>query len=218
MQSGNDNNQPILNLPPAVRGLCLVIVAVHLLQAFLPQLMSDDFIVALAFIPARYTGDLPLGIAGLTSTVTHMFVHGGWMHLIVNIAGLMAFGAGLEKIMGARRLLIFYFACGFCGAAAHFLLNMHETAPMIGASGAISGLFGGVMMMMYSAGMLGSGYRRLLPLIIVWILMSMAFGFFGLPGVDSPIAWATHVGGFLGGLLLYRPVMRLRPRAPRQVL
>ncbi len=202
--------EPFLNLPPVVQILCLLNIAVFLCGKFFPQLLTDDLLYALAFVPARYFGADPIGGAAIFSPVTYMFIHGGWMHLSLNVAMLMAFGAGLEKFMGGRRLLLLYFATGLCGAMAQLLVYPHTDSPMIGASGGISGLFGGVMIMMYSSGMLGQGYRKLLPVIFIWIGISVFFGFFGMPGVDSPIAWTAHVGGFIGGLLLYGPISRLK--------
>lgn len=196
---------PILNLTPVVKALCLINLSVQLLQSFL----TDDLLYALAFVPARYTGDGPLEWSALTSPLTHQFVHGGWLHLGMNMAALMAFGSGLEKTMGGKRMLALYLATGFAGAAFHALLHPHDTLPMVGASGAISGLFGGVLMAMYS-GTGGRNYRQLLPAVIVWLGASAFFGLLGMPGVDAPIAWLAHVGGFLAGLFLYAA---LRPSA-----
>jgi membrane associated rhomboid family serine protease len=213
-----NKSEPILNLPPVVQALCLINIGVFLLGLVFPQLMTDNVIDALAFIPARYTGTMPFSLAALTSPLTHMFLHAGWLHISLNVGTLMALGAGLENNMGGRRMLLFYFTTGLCGAGLHLLVFPHSTDPMIGASGAISGLFGGVIMMMYDAGMMGraqpgrgiAGYRKLLPVILVWIGVAVFFGFFGMPGVDSPIAWTAHVGGFISGLLLYKPFRRLK--------
>ncbi len=81
---------------------------------------------------------------------------------------------------------------------------------MIGASGAISGLFGGVIMMMYGAGMMGRGYTKLLPVIFLWLGVAALSGYFGMPGVNNPIAWTAHVGGFISGLLLYKSIRGLK--------
>jgi membrane associated rhomboid family serine protease len=202
--------EEIFNLPPVVKTLCLMNIAVFLLMVFFPRLMTDDNIYALGFVPARYFNDQPLGFSAILSPLTHMFIHAGWMHLGVNIGMLMAFGAGLEKKIGGRRLLLLYFSSGLCGALLHMLVYPHMDAPMVGASGAISGLFGGVIMLMYMEGMMGQGYRKLLPLVAIWIGTSVFFGIFGVPGTDNPIAWTTHIGGFIGGLLLYKPISRLK--------
>jgi len=171
--------------------------------------MTDNIINSLAFVPARYTGTEPFGLDAIISLVTHMFIHANWLHLSVNVGTLMAFGTGVEKNMGPHRMLLFYFTTGLCGAGLHLLTDPHSTLPMIGASGAISGLFGGILMMMYGAGMMGS-FKKMLPVIFVWIGVSVFFGFFGMPGESNPIAWATHIGGFVSGMLLYRPIRNLK--------
>lgn len=202
-------HEPILNVPPVTQTLCLLNVAIFLFIAFLPDLMNDEAITALAFIPARYTDPQLFGIDALTSPVTHMFIHAGWLHISFNVATLLAFGAGVEKNMGSPRMLLLYFVTGLCGAALHFALQPHSTIPMLGASGAISGLCGAVIIMMYGeSGKLN--LRTLLPITALWIGVTVLFGFFGMPGEADPIAWDTHLGSFISGMLLYRPLLRFK--------
>ena len=201
--------EPIFNMPPIVQTLCLLNIGVFLLKEFLPQFMTEDVLSALAFVPGRYTGTEPFSLAAITSLLTHMFVHADWLHLIINMTTLMAFGAGLEKNLGGWRMLLLYFATGLCGAGLHILFDPHSSVPMIGASGAISGLFGGILMMMYGAGMMGS-FKKLLPVIFIWIGVSLFFGFFGMPGEANPIAWDVHISGFISGMLLYKPIRNLK--------
>jgi membrane associated rhomboid family serine protease len=218
--TANDNikKEPVFNLPPVVQALCLLNIGVFALQALFPRLASDDILYALAFVPARYSGATPFSAAAVTSPLTHMFVHANPIHLSVNVLSLMAFGAGIEKKLGGKRTLFFYFACGLCGAIVHAIVNTHSGMPMIGASGAISGLFGGIIMLMFEAGMMGgraagngfSKYKGLLPVIAIWIGSAAFFGIYGVPGVDNPIAWDVHIGGFVSGLLLYKPFSRLK--------
>lgn len=204
--------EPIFNLPPTVKVLCLINIGIFLIEAALPAATSEALIYELAFVPARYFGDLPLGLSGLFSPLTHMFIHAGWLHLAINLGMLMAFGAGLEKALGGRKLLLFYFLAGLAGAFAHALTHPAGEMPMIGASGAISGLFGGVVMMMSSGAAPGQLWKSLMPFVLIWVAVSIIFGVAGMPGSDNPIAWMTHIGGFLGGLLLYRPLLRLNLR------
>lgn len=198
--------EPILNLPPTVKNICFINIAAFLLIFFFPKMNIDD----LAFIPARYFGQQPFGLGGIISPFTHMFIHAGWLHLSINTGTLMAFGAGIEKNIGGKKLLLLYFSSGLLGALLHALSYHSMTTPMIGASGAISGLFGAVLMMMSEQGQMGRGYKKLLPFIVIWIGISIFFGMFGLPGTENPVAWTTHIGGFLGGLLLYRPIARMK--------
>lgn len=210
LQPTNDNtgkNEPILNLPPATQLLCLMNVAVFLLQTFAPGVMTDDVLYRLAFVPRRYTAPGPLVLEAYSSLFTYMFIHGGWMHLCINVATLMAFGAGIERRLGWPRFLFLYVVTGVAAAAVHFMVYPQAETPVVGASGAISGLFGAAVMMMYGGNASGArGFYGLLPVVAVWIGSSVLFGIFGMPGVDSPIAWTAHVGGFIAGILLYKPL------------
>lgn len=203
-------SEPIFHLPPVVKYLCLANIAAFLTGKIFPELLTNERLYALAFVPARYFGTEPLNMAGLWSPLTHMFLHAGWIHISINVGMLMAFGAATEKALGGRKLLLIYFATGVLGAFTHALVFSTSEGPLIGASGGVSGLFGAALMMLYAQDMLGQGYKKLLPFILVWIGTSLFFGFFGVPGVDNPIAWTTHIGGFIAGLLLYNPVRRLK--------
>jgi membrane associated rhomboid family serine protease len=237
LRAANDRaqpNEPILNLPPMIKALCLALIVVHVPVGFL-QFMSGNGEDAAAnpvygqaygwvldnfgFYVRRYTGEMPFGWQGIMSPFSHMLLHGGWLHLAVNVAMMAAFGAGLERVIGGRKLVALFITTGLLGAFVHAAIYMvygisgsaalfpHPEAPLVGASGGISGLFGGVLMMAHDKGLMG-GYKRLLPFIGIWILISVFFGFFGMPGAEGPIAWTTHIGGFVAGLLLYRPVAR----------
>lgn len=205
-------SEPVLNLPPVVKTLCGILLAIHLSSYFL----SDETRVAIVqfcgFIPARYTGGLPFSADALLAPVAHMFLHGGWLHLGINVGTLMAFGAALEKTVGGKKLLVLYFATGVLGAFVHALVYPDDMSPLIGASGGISGLFGGVLVMAQDRGMMGDGggFRKLMPFILIWVIISIFFGAFGMIGESGQIAWVVHIAGFVAGLLLFRPVDRLK--------
>ncbi len=201
--------EPILNLPPIVKALCLANIAIFLLEKIFSNLLTGEIHYALTFVPARYFGSQSFGFSGIFSPFTHLFLHVGWLHLAINVGTLMAFGAGLEKKIGGRKLLLLYFATGLCGALVHALVYPYTDTSLIGASGAISGLFGGILLMMQSEGMMGSGKRKLILFIFIWMGISLFFGFFGAPGTSNPIAWTAHIGGFISGLLLYKPINKL---------
>lgn len=203
MKNMTGRAEPVFNLPPVVQALSLINIAVFLFAFLFPALLDDESLYALAFVPARYSGLQTPGFSAIFSPFTHMFLHAGWLHLSINVGMMVAFGAGLERRIGGKRLLLFYFAAGLCGALLHALVYPGSEAPMIGASGAISGLFGGVLMMLHSRGG-ATDYKKLLPFAAVWIGISVLFGFTGMPGIDNPIAWTAHIGGFIGGLALYR--------------
>jgi membrane associated rhomboid family serine protease len=230
LKAANDRlpgGEPILNLPPVVKWFCILLILVQVFVQLLLWLPADwhgeavaDWLIGnFAFFVLRYTGDMPFGWQGIVSPVSHMLLHGGWLHLGVNVATLAAFGAGLEKTIGGKRLAALFFVTGIIGAFTHTVMYVlygasgnamlfpHPEAPLIGASGGISGLFGGILMMAQDRGLMG-GYKKLLPFVAIWILISVFFGFFGMPGAEGPIAWTVHIGGFIAGLLLYRPFAR----------
>jgi membrane associated rhomboid family serine protease len=204
-------SEPVLNLPPVVRRMCLGLFLITLILRIVDARTLWVLVMTLGFVPGRYTGVIAFDWPTVLSPVTHLFIHAGWLHLFVNMGMLMAFGAALEQSMGARRFLILYILSGIAGAFTQVLFYPHSVTPLIGASGAISGLFAGVLMMMYRQGMMGpGGYHRLLPVVAVWIVVSLFFGFFGMPGADGAIAWTAHIGGFLAGFVLFHRLMPAR--------
>lgn len=203
-------SEPILNLPPVSKILSLLIITVFVLQEYFPSLMTFDRLYALAFVPERYSSLSTFDMSYLFSPVTHIFLHGGWIHVLFNLGALLAFGAGLEKEMGGRKFILFFFSCGLAGAAAHLGFYIGSASPLIGASGAISGLFAGVLLLMQDNGALPAGKRGILPFAAIWIGISLFFGWFGMPGTETMIAWATHIGGFVAGLALYRKIKNLK--------
>ena len=194
--------QPILNLPPITKALLIVNVAVHVLRLLLPAHLDDALVSTFAFIPARYTLADGLGWPALVDPITYQFLHANFIHLGVNMLALLAFGSGVERRIGGWRMLVFFLVCGVVSALAHLAAYPSTPEPIVGASGAISGLFGGVLRFQFGA---APGRRRgLWPIIILWIAVNFVVGQTGMPGADSaPIAWVAHLGGFLAGLLLF---------------
>ncbi len=224
----SQDSEPIFNVPPMVLALLAVMIGVMLWRLALAPDADTIFVLTLALIPARLAGlasELPGGLVAVyTQFVTHMFVHADAMHLAFNGASLLAFAGALEKRIGAIRLLLFFLVCGLAGAATFIAVNPGLLAPMIGASGAIAGLMGGVMRFFFSALERG-GLRRLnlaprsvplMPLSVAvqdrrmlavtasFIVMNIAAMVgFGDLNSSSAIAWEAHVGGYLAGLFLF---------------
>lgn len=213
-------HEPILNVPPATKYLSGLLILIHIIMEFLPLELKEKVLQFGAFLPQLYFTDMPLGnldrIAAVTGPFAHMLLHGGWLHLAMNVFTLMAFGAGLEKEIGGKKFLLLFIVTGLLGAFTHLAyiawFHPNDLSPLVGASGGISGLFGGVLMMAHGRGLMGEGYSKLLPFIGIWILISVFFGIFGMPGTGAAIAWTTHIGGFIAGLLLYRPIAKMNMR------
>ncbi len=200
--------QPLINLPFLTKLLMGAFVAVHLVITYaLPQSAMEWAYVHLGFVPGRFTGVLPFEPLALITPITHIFLHGSWLHLAMNTVMMAAFGSGIERWMGARRMAVFFFLCGLCGAAFHFALNMQSPYPVIGASGALSGLFAAAIIMLNRGRGEMGGRFGILPFIILWIGITVGFGMMGTPD-GQDIAWAAHLGGFLGGFLVLK-LMRI---------
>jgi membrane associated rhomboid family serine protease len=163
-------------------------------------------------------------VARFTSVVTHMFVHGDFTHLALNSLWLLAFGGAIAKRTGAVRFFAFSLLCGVAGAGAFYIFNVGLLAPVIGASGAVSGLMGGTMRFLFPA-MESGGFRqlredprsvRLMPLWealtdrrvqvanLAFVLINV-LAMFGLGGAQNSagIAWEAHLGGYAAGFLLF---------------
>jgi len=204
-------SEPMINLPPVTKALIAVIVVIHLAVMFALD-PPDRFWVydMLGFTPGTYTGkaDVPLWSL-LLSPVTYMFIHGSWLHIGMNGVMLMAFGTGAERWMGGKRMFTLFFLCGLVAALVQFILSPFSLNPMVGASGGLSGLFAAVLVMLQSQGRLGGGRYGIWPFAALWIGISFIFGLLGGPD-GSAIAWAAHIGGFLAGLALIKPVWRIQ--------
>jgi len=210
-KKSKEPQEPIFNLPDVVKWLCLIMIAVHVVRQFLPEGLDGQIFYSLAVVPVRYFGDMNFGWEAIVSLVTHIFIHGGWLHLLMNMAMLLAFGAGLEKEIGHKKTLLIFFVSAVLGAIAHILFLPDSFRPMIGASGGVSGMFGAILITMQMNGAMGQGYRKLMPFILLWVGISLFFGIFGMSGTGGHgIAWTTHIGGFFAGLLLFKPILKLR--------
>src|SRR5579871_6383951 len=160
----------------------------------------------------------------LSSIVTSMFIHGGWLHILGNMWFLWIFGRGVEDVMGHAKFLIFYFACGIAAGLVHIVVNANSPVPTVGASGAIAGVMGGYLIKFPRARIV-----TLIPIFVFittmeipaavmlvwWFLIQLVSGVGSLAETDytgGGVAWFAHVGGFLAGMLL----IKLFPQRPRK--
>ncbi len=192
-------------------------------------LIAANIVVFLSYYPAMSGNDAQLlavyGNWGLVpaevtangeirTLVTHMFLHGGWMHLISNMLFLWIFGDNLEDLMGHLGFALFYLASGIAAAGGQILADTGSPVPMVGASGAIAGVMGGYLLMFPRA--------RVDVLVILlifikvftipaWLMLGLWFGLQLVSGFSTDLAgggvayWA-HAGGFVAGLVLAAPL------------
>jgi len=198
---------------------CLLIyVWQHLL---LSDVGTREATYAFGVVPAVLSGEkyLPPEVAVFppwASVLTSMFMHGGFWHLAGNMLYLWIFGNNVEDAMGHVRFLLFYVLCGVAAVYAFVLPNPVSEMPMVGASGAISGVLGGYLLLFPRARVLlglplgfivvGIGRFPAIWVLAAWFLMQLVFG--GLAALQSTnqsqggIAFGAHIGGFIAGLLL----------------
>lgn len=207
---------PRIHTPWGVYIIIGINLLVFLLELTLPKDALVGFIHLYGVVPARYfhaQGTIweqyPGGIASL---FTYMFLHGGWMHFIVNMWTLWIFADNIEDVMGTVRFLIFYVLCGLCALGLHMAFNQHSMMPVLGASGAIAGVMGAYFMLYPHAKVL-----TLIPIVIIplffdlpavlflglWFIIQLFSGISSVgAGETGGIAWWAHAGGFIAGILL----------------
>jgi len=149
-------------------------------------------------------------IPAWATVLTSMFMHGGWMHLIGNMLFLWIYGNNVEDCMGHVRFIIFYIICGIAAFLTHALTNTGSEIPMIGASGAISGVLGAYILIYPHARILVAMplgffiHTMRLPAGIVigfWFILQFINSYASNPE-GGGVAWFAHIGGFVAGMLL----------------
>ena len=214
------DDNPTRTFPFVNYALILGCVAVFVWQVSLGERIQAA-IYAYGLIPDVLLGDarLPaeLAVVPAWATVfTSMFLHGGWMHLIGNLLYLWIFADNVEDRLGHGRFTVFYALCGVAAALAQALPDPDSQIPMVGASGAISGVLGAYLLMFPRAHVLVllplgplSQLVRMPALLVLglWFAMQLLSEMFAAPGAG--VAFRAHIGGFVAGLLLL-PVFRPR--------
>lgn len=196
---------PLINLPPITKYILLGLIAIHIIvHVIVPMDIQAVLILTFGFVPSVWTGADFMRIPALSylSPVTYMALHGNWLHLLMNGAMLMAFGTGVERVMGSKRYILFFLACGLLALIPELVVHGASQYPIIGASGAESGLFAAILIIMQREGRLPNGRYGIWTIAIIWIVISVLFGLFGGAMAGGPIAWLAHIGGFIGGVLL----------------
>jgi len=203
--------------PPLVTVAFLVTcICVFLWQWSLGEEAQAEILLSLGMIPATLLGDARLAdelelVAPAWTLLTSMFLHGGWMHLIGNMLYLWIFGNNVEDSMGHVRFVVFYVLCGVTAALSEALADPGSTIPMVGASGAISGVLGAYLLLFPHARVLvliplGIFTRVVrLPAVAVlgfWFLLQVLNLAASGGGGQGGVAWGAHLGGFVAGLVL----------------
>lgn len=220
-EAGEPAREPVFNITGITVAIIGLNVGIHLLRTYLLTREQDiEVLVRFAFIPALY-GDTDFGgYFRLVSPVTYSLLHGDFVHLGVNMIWLAAFGSPLAARIGAARFVFFWIVTAVAAAALHYALYADDLAPLVGASGAVSGMMGAAARFGFRTGR-ARGARAfdgpVLPLravvasrmtvsfLAIWFVANLivGLGVLSSPG-DAPIAWQAHIGGFIAGFALIR--------------
>jgi membrane associated rhomboid family serine protease len=213
--------------PPAL--VTYALIALNVLAFFVElsqpsEAALQSFIQAWGVVPREYSAaqDLPptIPLPFWTTLLTSMFLHGGWMHLGGNMLYLWIFGDNLEKVMGWVRFLSFYLICGLAASFAHIAFGSGSTIPAVGASGAISGVLGGYLLLFPKnrVRVLTRGGIAHVPAVIVlgmWIVIQFVNGLGQIATTSETsgggVAYMAHIGGFVAGLVLVKLMATRRP-------
>ncbi|WP_370335594.1 rhomboid family intramembrane serine protease [Parvularcula marina] len=217
--------EPIISAPGVITALVLMNSLIFLAQNFLPAGWIMPILDQLAFFPALFTAGMksgadPFGLA--LPIFGHIFLHADIIHIVFNMMWLIVFGTGVARRMGTDwgppserafrtgLFLTFYLICGLGGVLAYYLVQPDSPYPVIGASGAISGMMGAAMRFVVPTRELQRDPTRLAPIFsrpiivvtLAFVLMNLATAI-GLGAGGYNIAWEAHLGGYFTGLLLF---------------
>ncbi|MFP4314417.1 MAG: rhomboid family intramembrane serine protease [Alphaproteobacteria bacterium] len=203
------DNPPFLNIgkiPLFVKIILPLIVLIHLgIEIGLNELQTMQTFQMLGLMPVYFSS--MIGWNTFVTPITHMFIHGGWMHLAFNSIMLAALGTFCAREFGDKMTTFLFFLCGLGGALFYVAFNFDGRFPLIGASGATSGFFGILLIIMQKRG----GFNQFgmvrkygsLPIILFWLAFMIGVAL--LLGGQS---WEAHIGGFITGLLWLSWIVR----------
>jgi membrane associated rhomboid family serine protease len=210
--------EPIFNrLPMGVAILIGLILAAHIFTLFISTAALASLQSQFGVSPNRILFDLRHGSlsAPIYSLVGSQFLHGGTLHLVMNLAMLLQAGPIAELGLGrnkdeALRFMLFFLLCGMCGGLTYSWFNPDSDMIAIGASGSISGVFAGFLWA--AIGLAKPGQAMLRPVLTsgaVFLLINVGLAWVGRATNFLPIAWECHLGGFIAGLIFYPLFARL---------
>jgi membrane associated rhomboid family serine protease len=218
----HDDN-PTRTRPYVTVTFILACILIFLWQFTAGPVAGQNIIYAFGSIPAVLFGgaELPAQLQIIppsVSVLTSMFLHGGWLHLLGNMLYLWVFGNNVEDAMGHGRFVAFYLLCGIAAALAQAIPDPSSTVPMVGASGAISGVLGAYMLLypharvllglplgffIFQLGRFPAGW-----VLLAWFGMQLAMNTLA-PSAEGGVAFRAHIGGFIVGMVLI-PIFKHR--------
>jgi membrane associated rhomboid family serine protease len=205
--------EPMFNAPGAAIALVALIVAGYALQTRFPM---ESVVEAFAFSPQA------LAQGRWYTLLSALFIHGGWGHALTNAAFALAFATPVARFFGERPggtavFFLFYLLCGVLSSLGYAALHPMQATPLVGASGAVSGLMGAAARLIDGRGRVGRVFSSaVLGMGGAWLVVNLLVGALGsgfTPGAaGATVAWEAHLAGFLAGVLLIGPFALLAPR------
>ncbi len=222
---GDDNSDRVIT--PYVN---YIIIGLNILVFVLLQGLggNEEFTYAFSLVPQEITtgvdlvGPKAIEVGGQTATIVHqntplpvyfnflssMFMHGDFMHLFGNMLFLWIFGDNIENLLGHIRYIAFYVVCGIAAALAQIVMGPDSIIPMLGASGAISGVLGGYLLL-FPTRKVRALIFRVYTTVPAYVALGLWIGYQILLGYLTPagtggVAYAAHIGGFIAGLALVK--------------
>jgi len=227
------DKNPTRKVPLVTLGLILVNAAVFVYMLFLSASQYEIFIYRFSVVPWEIVHASPLPLQALQqlfaypvasapakpvylSLLTSLFLHEGWLHILGNMLFLWIFGNNVEDVMGHFAFLVFYLICGLFGTLAHIAVYSNSLNPLLGASGAISGVLGAYLLLYPRAWVWTWVFLFILPIpayvvIGFWIVLQIVQGLTSVGAVGT--AFFAHLGGAAFGLIItgiFYPVLRRR--------
>ena len=206
-----------MRLPTTATAWIAVVTALCWVVAALLGL-SEQAANAMGFIPERWSGAQMMGpaVPAYLTPLSATLAHAGILHLAFNLLILVWCGTQVERVLGAKALIFIYVVSAYVAAVAEWLVSPHATVPMVGASGAISGVIGAFALSFGQQKQIVKSRRlnralNAMWLLAAWVVLQLMTG--ALAGFEGIlVATPAHVGGFLSGLLLQRPLLVWRYR------
>jgi membrane associated rhomboid family serine protease len=197
-----DDNSSRRTLPVVTYAL----IALNVLFFVIELNQGESFIRQWAVVPRQLVANPS---AEIPTIFTSMFMHAGWMHLLGNMLFLWIFGDNVEDHLGRAKFLIFYLVCGIAATLAQVAVSAESSIPNVGASGAISGVLAGYLVLFPKGRvrvLMRGGVVAVPALVVIgiWIVLQLinGFGSFTQSAQTGGIAYMAHIGGFVAGLAL----------------
>ncbi len=186
--------------------VAIIVANVLVFVGWQVRIGMEDAVGIGGFVPAMFSAHEP---GAVTRLITSLFMHGGWMHLIGNMWFLWIFGDNVEDACGGLRFLAFYLLCGVAATLAHTWAGPDSLTPLVGASGAISGVLGAYLLKHPRANV-----RTLIPLgffsrivdlpawvfLVIWMGLQVFLQAGARGGQGGGVAYLAHIGGFVAGM------------------